>query len=199
MLFRSFRHNPFTIYPTHRMIRVGATHASPLQLLRQKGILKKVGTVGAVLSHLSKPRVGAHLRVRPRMGGYLGPPLRYDFGVYTKKDGFFILTLNDCRSENIVDKLDVAVLHKHIIAPCFGIRSIEKSDKIDFTRDPEVACRNVEKGLFDIAIFLRPTSLEEMIEVSKKGLKMPQKSTYFYPKLLSGLVFHRFEKVLRDP
>ena len=92
-----------------------------------------------------------------------------------------------------MEKLDVSVLHDRIIAPVFGIKEIAKSEVIDFTRDPQAACKKVDDKEFDLAFFLRPTSLKEMVEVSRKGLKMPQKSTYFYPKLLSGLVFHKFE------
>ena len=97
-----------------------------------------------------------------------------------------------------MDRLDVAVLHRYILDPCFGIKKIEKSESIDFTRDPKDAVRRVDCGTFDAVLFLRPTSLKEMILASKKGLKMPQKSTYFYPKLLSGLVFHSFEDGIYD-
>jgi len=104
------------------------------------------------------------------------------------------LTLDVVAEKSPVDQLDVAVLHKKILEPCFYIHAVEKSEAIDFTRDAEEAWSKVKDGLFDLAVFLRPTSLEEMLLVSKKGLKMPQKSTYFYPKLLTGLVFHGFEK-----
>lgn len=127
-----------------------------------------------------------------------GPPLPYNFGVYAKKDGFFILTLDSrwasSKKLSIVDKLDVSVLHRAILEPCFGIRKIEKSKDIDFTRDATQACRRVKSGEFDAAFFLRPTSLSDMVLASKQGLKMPQKSTYFYPKLLSGLVFHKLDQ-----
>ena len=86
------------------------------------------------------------------------------------------------------------MLHRFLVESCYHIHAVESSDAIDFTRDPEEAVRKVRAGLFDLAIFLRPTSLEEMLVASKKGLKMPQKSTYFYPKLLTGLVFHSFDE-----
>src|SRR5207247_629825 len=105
---------------------------------------------------------------------------KYLFGIYTRKEGFFILTLHKApKAKNAVDKLDVAVLHKAIIEATFKIKAIEKSDAIDFTRDPQEAFQKVKTGEFDMALFLRPTSLKEMLDASKKGLKMPQKSTYF--------------------
>ncbi len=173
--FSDCLHNPFTIYPTHRLIRVKKNAGAPLELLKQKGALKKFKTLPNILHDLSKTRLA-------------DPNKNYRFGVYTKKDGFSILTLDKKRapskSAKISDRLDVAMLHRAII---------EKPEAIDFTRDAAAAVKEVKKGKFDLAIFLRPTSLKEVVDVSKKGLKMPQKSTYFYPKLLSGLVFHRFE------
>ncbi|OIO38581.1 MAG: hypothetical protein AUJ72_02335 [Candidatus Omnitrophica bacterium CG1_02_46_14] len=182
--FTDFKHNPFQIFPTHRLISISKSVKDPWTDLKKRGALKKVSDLRAVLTTLSKTRETS------KHTGYL-------FGIYNKKEGFFIFELSPHYlsqvKNNPVDRLDVAVLHRMLIEPCFKIKSIEKSSAIDFTRDAEEAQELVDQGRFDLALFLRPTSLNEMILVSKKGLKMPQKSTYFYPKLLSGLVFHRFE------
>ncbi len=182
--FSDFAHNPFAIFPTHRLIRVSKVLKDPLTLLGQRGTLEKVGGLPAVLSRLSR------IRERTRHPG------RYRFGIYTKKNTFYIFTLDKSHSrtgDSPAAKLDVAVLHERVLEPCFHLEAIEKSRAIDFTRDPRHAVAEVKNGRFDMAFFLRPTSLKEMIDVSKKGLRMPQKSTYFYPKLLSGLVFHCFD------
>ncbi|MBI3315788.1 MAG: DUF1015 domain-containing protein [Candidatus Omnitrophica bacterium] len=183
--FSDCLHNPFVIYPTHRLIRIARSLKSPLEALRRHGELKKVKNLEAVLTTLGKPLAGR------------GKKNRTPFGIFTRKDGFHIFTLDRgdavLHSGHPVDKLDVAVLHQRVLEPCFGIKAVGKSRAIDFTRDAQEACSRVKSGEFSLAVFLRATSLEEMIEVSKKGMKMPQKSTYFYPKLLSGLVFHRLE------
>lgn len=174
--FSDVRNNPFKIYPTHRLMRIGGLDWK--KALSSVGTLKKVKDLNAVLKKLS---------------GFRGKSAVYDFGFYSKKDGFYLLSLDKKTvatiKKNPVDVLDVAVLHSKIIDPVFGIRKIEKSDAIDFTRDAKEAVEKVSKSGWDLAAFLRPTSLDEMILTSKKGLKMPQKSTYFYPKLLTGLVF----------
>ncbi len=179
--FSDYRHNPFKIFPTHRLIVVPKRIKKPLRCLEPRGELKKVKNLSAILSVLAKSRKDSSDKT-------------YSFGIFTKKGGYFIFKLSGKFSSKIgkssADKLDVAVLHQEVIEPCFGIRAVEKSKAIDFTRSAIEACEAVKKGRFDMAIFVRPTCLEEMIEVSKKGLRMPQKSTYFYPKLLSGLVFH---------
>ncbi len=181
--FSDCLHNPFKIYPTHRLVRVPKKGADVWKALQKRGRLEKAGGLGAVLRRLAAYRVDTREKA-------------YNFGVYSKKEGFFIFTLAREYAtrvrQNPVDRLDVAVLHQMVVEPCFGIRAIEKSAAIDFTRDAEEACQKIKSGEFDMALFLRPTSLNEMILASKKGLKMPQKSTYFYPKLLSGTAFHSF-------
>jgi uncharacterized protein (DUF1015 family) len=178
--FSDCKHNPYKIYPTHRLVSVPAS-VDPLSVLKRRGILEKVPGLPAILSRLLKSREEFHGE-------------GYEFGVYTRKGGFFIFKLDPRRTAGLrqdpVKRLDVSVLHNEILKPCFGISKIEKSKKIDFTRDAGEACARVRRGDFQAAFFLRPTSLGEMLLVSKKGLKMPQKSTYFYPKLLTGLVFH---------
>ena len=181
--FSDVLHNPFKIFPTHRLIRVPKGK-------NLNGVLEKIGTaqkvkdLKTVLSRLEDTREDT-------------PDKGYTFGFYCAKAGFSLFKLNQKTvssvKKNPVDKLDVAVLHKKILEPCFNIRAVESSEAIDFTRDAQEAVQKVKSGAFDLAVFLRPTSLKEMLLVSKKGLKMPQKSTYFYPKLLTGLVFHGFE------
>jgi uncharacterized protein (DUF1015 family) len=180
--FSDCRTNPFKIFPTHRLVTLPKGMNLPSEL-RSIGGVRMAKNLDSVLEALADCRAEAKDKA-------------YQFGFYTVKDGFSILTLDHkvtaAAAKNPVAQLDVAVLHEKIIAPLFGIKAVEKSDDIDFTRDPEEAVKKVKEGKFDAAIFLRPTSLDEMLIVSKKGLKMPQKSTYFYPKLLTGLVFYGF-------
>jgi uncharacterized protein (DUF1015 family) len=189
--FSDCLHNPFKIFPTHRLIRI-PEGIDFHKTLKEIGSLEKAPNLKVVLSELSEFR--AETRDK-----------KYRFGLYSRKEGFWFLTLDfRAGTASAVDKLDVAVLHQKILEPCFGIHLVpakggsasggEKSQVIDFTRDAQEACRKVRSGLFDLAVFLRPTSLKEMLHVSKLGLKMPQKSTYFYPKLLTGLVFHELGK-----
>ncbi len=172
--FADVRHNPFKIFPTHRLLKVSGN--KPLaERLKGRGVLKPCSEHACAF-----------------------PAKPYQFGFFSKKEGFQIFTLSPKVASGInrkdpVDRLDVAVLHKHLIGPSFGIQAIERSDSIDFTRNPDEAIEKVKKGEWDLAVFLRPTSLDDMLQASKKGLKMPQKSTYFYPKLLTGLVFHGFD------
>jgi uncharacterized protein (DUF1015 family) len=63
-------------------------------------------------------------------------------------------------------------------------------DGLSYTADWREAVRAVDKGEAAVAVLMRPTRIEDVFEVAARGETMPQKSTYFYPKLVSGLLFH---------
>ena len=62
--------------------------------------------------------------------------------------------------------------------------------EVTYTADPNEAIAAVDEGRAQAAFLLRPTRIEQVFAVAQSGDVMPQKSTYFYPKLLSGLLFH---------
>lgn len=80
--------------------------------------------------------------------------------------------------------LDVTILHDHIFAQLLGLTG---HDFFDYTRIEEEALASVENGA-PAAFLMNPPSVEDMRVIALGGEKMPQKSTYYYPKLLSGLV-----------
>jgi uncharacterized protein (DUF1015 family) len=63
-------------------------------------------------------------------------------------------------------------------------------DGLSYTADWREAVRAVDEGEAAVAVLMRPTRIEDVFEVAARGETMPQKSTYFYPKLVSGLLFH---------
>jgi len=87
-------------------------------------------------------------------------------------------------------KLDVSVLHSAVLT---GILSVDNAEgNITYVRDPEEGEILVRDGSHMAAFFLNPTRVEQLKAVAELGEMMPQKSTYFYPKLLTGLVINRF-------
>ncbi|MBN1193053.1 MAG: DUF1015 domain-containing protein [Coriobacteriia bacterium] len=85
-------------------------------------------------------------------------------------------------------RLDVTVLQEMVLKPLFGISPDDTStlERLSFVKDAHEALR-VEDA--DVAFLLAPTRMDQLREVALAGETMPQKSTYFYPKLLSGLLF----------
>lgn len=80
--------------------------------------------------------------------------------------------------------LDVTILHKLIFEKMLGIQGL---DSISYTRDPEEAVNAVKNGAA-ASFLMNPPTVVDMKRIALGGEKMPQKSTYYYPKILSGLV-----------
>lgn len=91
--------------------------------------------------------------------------------------------------------LDVTTLHVLLMEHILGVstRDAVNTDAVAYTHDAEEALAEAEAGRCQAALILNPPSAGEMIAVSLKGEKMPQKSTYFFPKLVTGLVIHKVE------
>lgn len=88
--------------------------------------------------------------------------------------------------------LDVSVLHVLILQELLGIdaEKMSQEENLRYTRDVEEAIQALNKGDGQLAFILNPTRIEQITAVASAGDKMPQKSTYFYPKLLTGLVIN---------
>ena len=99
------------------------------------------------------------------------------------------------RTSTAVASLDLAVLHAALLDDVLGIDAahLAAGDRLAYTRHPAEARRAVDSGESDAAILVRPTGLDELAAVASAGDVMPQKSTYFYPKLLTGMAFNSVE------
>lgn len=86
--------------------------------------------------------------------------------------------------------LDVAILHTLLIEDVLGIAPEKIEDHVRYERGFETAIRRIDNGEFQFVFFMNPTRPEQVKEVAQKKERMPQKSTDFFPKLISGLVFH---------
>lgn len=91
--------------------------------------------------------------------------------------------------------LDVAILHSLILEPCFGIdrENMARGENLRYTRDAAEAIAEVDAGRAQAAFIINPTRVRQIKDVALAGDKMPQKSTYFYPKILTGLLFNHFQ------
>lgn len=88
--------------------------------------------------------------------------------------------------------LDVTVLHKLVIEKTLGIseEAQAKQENIIYWKSTEKAIAETRGGACELTFILNPTRIEDMEAVAMAGHKMPQKSTYFYPKIISGLLMH---------
>ena len=117
------------------------------------------------------------------------------------KDTYYIFTLKTESSMDALAKeqsktwrtLDVSILHKIIIEHILGISQDTLEDHVKYTRDDEEAIRFVDEGTFDFSFIMNATKIDELKAIAEAGEHMPQKSTYFLPKMLSGLVMYKMD------
>jgi len=91
--------------------------------------------------------------------------------------------------------LSLMVLHGIVLEQILGVtrESQVRKEHIDYTKDVDEVISRVRSGRAQIGFIVKPVSISEIFAVAKAGLTMPQKSTYFYPKLPSGLVMYSME------
>lgn len=124
------------------------------------------------------------------------------FGLYGGKDKLYIIKLKssvNLEEINGADKsaawrnLDVTVLHGLVLEKLLGIGEKERASEgfLSYTRDDLYAMEAVDQGEFQFSLLMNAPKVEEVTEVAGAGEKMPQKSTFFYPKVISGLVINK--------
>ncbi len=172
------------ILPTHRLVK-------DLDYFDEKKVLDSVSALFNVKKMESVDRVKEEI-----LNG------ETSFGFYTGGEGYYLLTLRDkdAVSEVVTDRseayksLDVTALHSLILEPVFGIdkENMAQQKNLTYTRSIDEAVATVRNGASQCAFILNSTKIEQLRDVALAGDKMPQKSTYFYPKLITGLVMNKF-------
>lgn len=128
-------------------------------------------------------------------GGHKRPQRRGTFGMYL--DGrWYSLVAPQSSAADAVARLDVSVLTRLVLEPLLAIGDPRTDARIDFVgggRGVEELERRVDSGRAAVAFTLYPTALDEVMQVADEGRVMPPKSTWFDPKLRSGLVVQTLE------
>jgi uncharacterized protein (DUF1015 family) len=126
------------------------------------------------------------------------------FGVRVKGEhSYYLLTLrNEADMDALLPdkspayrRLDVSILHHLVIDKLLGIgmQTHKLGLNIEYIKDAEEADKRVHDNAAEIVFFMNPTKVREVKDVAAAGERMPQKATYFYPKLLTGLVMHKID------
>jgi uncharacterized protein (DUF1015 family) len=133
---------------------------------------------------------------------------RRSIGVYPKDDSespaFFLLTLRPeadlaqilPSASPLQRELDVVLLHQGILEPALGItaHAVASEANLSYEREVQAALDAVDRGVAQIAFLLNPVDVDLVMKVATAGEAMPQKSTDFFPKLLSGITMYRIEE-----
>jgi uncharacterized protein (DUF1015 family) len=122
----------------------------------------------------------------------------HKFALYAK-DAYYIFTLKD---DQVMDMLaadhsktwrtlDVSILHKLILEQFLGINEKNLEDHVKYTRVDAEALQLVDEGHYDFSFLINATKIDQLKAIADASEHMPQKSTYFLPKMLSGLVMYK--------
>jgi uncharacterized protein (DUF1015 family) len=171
------------ILPTHRVIRQlsGEQIKAYESRIREKFYVEEFGDTATMLAQL-----------KSRGRGYIGAAVRRirPAILHLRSQDYMPRALPDTHEQ--VRKLDVAVLHALILDELLGItpQMVRSGDNISYTIDGRVALDEVASGLVAGAFVLSPPTVYDVERVSNAGATMPEKSTYFYPKLQTGFLIN---------
>lgn len=123
----------------------------------------------------------------------VAPESKGEFGMYLEGKWYRLYAHESIKSDDPVDGLDVAVLQNHILEPVLGISDPKTDKRIDFVGGIRGLGELERRCASDcvLAFSMYPTSIAELFAVADAGRLMPPKSTWFEPKLRSGLFIHR--------
>lgn len=193
MYFANLNEEGVVILPTHRLVReMPPVPAAELEEKLQRyfhveAFPRDAGGRRQFLETLEHPKDGERV---------LGAAFRHDarFLALRPRDGAAMERLAPDMSPELRG-LDVTTVHVLLMEHILGVstRDAVNTDAVAYTHDAEEALAEAEAGRCEAALILNPPTAAEMIAVSLKGEKMPQKSTYFFPKLVTGLVIHKVE------
>lgn len=116
--------------------------------------------------------------------------------MYLAKQWYTLSAKETIKNTDPVKRLDVSLLQDNVFDPIFGIKDVRVDKRIDFIggiRGPEELVKLVDSGAWQVAFSLYPTAMTDLLDVADAGKIMPPKSTWFEPKLLSGLFLHDLE------
>ena len=168
--------------------------ASQLRIIDYNRVLKD-------LNGLSKEQLlealGESFEVECKGAEVYKPACLHNFAMYLDGEGYSLTarkgTYND---EDPIGVLDVTVLSNLVLDKIFGISDLRTSNRIDFVggiRGLGELKRRVDSGEMKVAFALYPVSMQQLIDIADTGNIMPPKTTWFEPKLRSGVVIHSFE------
>jgi uncharacterized protein (DUF1015 family) len=134
-------------------------------------------------------------REKRAIGVYPGPGAqKRAFYVLTVREGVNLAQLLPNVSP-LQRELDVVLLHEGILEPALGItpQAVTAEANLTYEREAEAALEAVDSGRAQIAFLLNPCDVDQVMKIATAGEVMPQKSTDFYPKLMSGITMYRVE------
>jgi uncharacterized protein (DUF1015 family) len=200
MTFVNTRSEGLTILPTHRV----AAHIHDFSWRDVRRYLEPWFAAEAFSFSEEAKKAEARRKFLERL---VGAREKRAIGVYPaaepKKRAFYVMTLRPgvhlsqlLHSVSPLQReLDVVLLHEGILEPALGItpQAVTAEANLTYEREAAAALEAVDSGRAQISFLLNPCDVEQVMKIATAGEVMPQKSTDFYPKLLSGISMFRVE------
>jgi uncharacterized protein (DUF1015 family) len=179
-----------SILPTHRLIKMSNVKTDDL--------IRKLEKYFTVEKKLVEDKKKDYLKTGKEIMNDIATEKNHTFAMYAK-DVYYVLTLKD---EQVMDTLasdhsktwrtlDVSILHKLILEQFLGINEKNLEDHVKYTRVDSDAIQFVDDGKYDFSFLINATKIDQLKVIADASEHMPQKSTYFLPKMLSGLVMYK--------
>ncbi len=174
-----------TVFPTHRLAKgLDSAHQESLaDAIRRDFEIERVER-----GDLAPPPTDGPLTL-----GYIDSHLKIPFRLTLKSQDIADAVLADMPPA--YRRLDAGVLEALLLKGALGITDDDISHLRDFgyARDLDQALAEIDSAAYDVAFLLRPTPIQQVRDVAAAGQSMPPKSTYFFPKVLTGLLFNPLE------
>ncbi len=140
--------------------------------------------------------IGEHFDIMCTGENVCPPEEQHSFAMYLEGKWYSLRARPDIYHDGtLVEKLDVSILSKYVLDDILGIKDLRKDPRIDFVggiRGLEALKKRVDSGEMKIAFALYPVTMEQIEDISDNNFIMPPKTTWFEPKLRSGLAIHTF-------
>ena len=187
MMLVNMENSGLVVFPTHRIVR-------DLPSFDYNAVCEKCREYFNVTPYLNREKGEIGLEKAYAEG-------RKAFVLFTGDNNYTLLELKDIsvmeqfipNGSKALRELDVSILHTLVLERIFGIDKENMANQVNltYTRSADEALATVDGQRANCAFLMNPTRVSEIRDVAAAGEKMPQKSTYFYPKLTTGLVMNK--------
>jgi len=167
--------------------------ASELQILPYNRVVRDIAGLSpqAFLAAVEQ-----YFDVQPAPAQPYQPEAKHLFGMYLEQQWYQLRIKKDLVPDDPVQSLDVSLLQNYLLSPILHIADPRTDERIEFIGGNR-GLAELEQRVgtnISVAFSLYPTSINDVMQVADAGLIMPPKSTWFEPKLLSGLFIHQIER-----
>jgi uncharacterized protein (DUF1015 family) len=193
MFLANMDSDSMSIFPIHRVVKCPAPFDREKFLERVSEYFDVIPWSTEVSGVEIKSRLEEFGKDRITFCAYMGKDQTYTLIAHDSKN---ILPLLDKNEPKELQALDVMQLHAIIFREVLGIDTRDTTDQqyVSYKVSSEEAMKMVDVEDHDVVFFINPTQIDEVQRLVGMGIRLPQKTTFFYPKLLSGLVINKFEK-----